>query len=234
MTVLARPFYHWTTYEGHGGIDYPQARGTGVPASGPGVIDFSGYYSARGGWAKFIQYDCGCRHGYYHFDREQGLSVGDRVDYGTIFAFVGGTGLYSTGPHLHHEVWDGHSLIIKPPAYWQFVNINSWVGDGTFSGTDVTTFPLDTPPPAPAPVYHLEDTMARPIAYAKGDKSPEVYAVYLDAGANNPQAPTQGGVYCARRYCTAGEYAIAVANGYKLQTIPQADLDALPKVYGSK
>jgi len=230
---MPRPFYWWTTYEGHGGIDYPEARGTGVPASGPGVIDFSGYYSARGGWAKFIQYDNGQRHGYYHFDREQGMGVGARVEYGTIFAYVGGTGLYSTGPHLHHEVWDGRSSIIKPPAYWQYVDINSWVGDGSASGGGSVPFP--TPEPSPKPLqYTLEDSMSNPIAYVKGDRSPEVYAVYLDAGANNPQATTQGGVYCARRYVTKGEYDIAMLNGYTVQTIGQDDFDKLPKVFGSK
>ena len=145
MSKLSRPFNNWTTYEGHGGIDYGQPRGAGVPASGPGVIDWSGYYSARGGWAKFIRYDCGCRHGYYHFDREQGLGVGARVDYGTIFAYVGGTGLYSTGPHLHHEVWNGTSSIIKPPAYWGYVDANSYVGDGSQAGAESTPLPI-TPP----------------------------------------------------------------------------------------
>lgn len=134
MTVLPRPFDNYTSYEGHGGIDYPEPRNTPVRASGSGVIDWSGYYSQRGGYAKFITYDCGCRHGYYHFDREQGLKRGARVVYGQVFAYVGGLGLYSTGPHLHHEVWNGHSSIIRPPQYWNYVDRNRYVGDGSMAG----------------------------------------------------------------------------------------------------
>lgn len=136
MTVLPRPFDRWTTYPGHGGIDYPAPRGTLVRASGPGFIDFSGYYSPRGGFAKFITYDCGCRHGYYHFDSDRGLGVGARVDYGTPFAFVGSLGLNSTGPHLHHEVWNGHAGIIRPPAYWEHVDQSRYVGDGSTAGDE--------------------------------------------------------------------------------------------------
>lgn len=138
--MLPRPFKDWNTYPGHGGIDYPYPRNTPVFASGPGVIDWSGYYSARGGYAKFITYDNGERQGYYHFDREQGLGRGSRVDYGTAFAYVGSLGQLSTGPHLHHEVWR-NGTIIKPPAYWNYVDRNSYVGDGSSAGGGGNPFP---------------------------------------------------------------------------------------------
>lgn len=142
MAKLARPFARWTTYEGHGGIDYPYPRNTPVRASGPGVVDWAGYYSARGGYAKFITYDNGLRYGYYHFDDNWGFQKGDRVDYGTAFARVGSLGMLSTGPHLHHEVWQ-NGTIIKPPAYWNYVDKNSYVGDGSGAGSGSTPFPSE-------------------------------------------------------------------------------------------
>ena len=74
--------------------------------------------------------------------------------------------------------------------------------------------------------------MPDPIAYAKGDKDPAVYAVYTAACDTNN--PTQGGAYCARRYVTRAELAIIEKTGRAVLTIPQADLDALPKVAGSR
>lgn len=97
---------------------------------------------------------------------------------------------------------------------------------------------FQTPPVSPvAPISYTlreDEDMANPIAYVKGNKAPETYAVYLTAEANNPDAELQGGVYCARRHVLPGELKIALANGYEVQTIPQAELDDLPKVYGSK
>jgi murein DD-endopeptidase MepM/ murein hydrolase activator NlpD len=104
-------------------------------ASGPGVVDFSAWYSARGGFAKFIRYDAGFRCGYYHLPGLDGLSVGDRVDYGTVFAYVGTTGA-STGPHLHHEVWV-NGQIMRGDTYWNYIDMNRYVGDGSAAGEEV-------------------------------------------------------------------------------------------------
>lgn len=177
MSKLPRPFDRWTTYPGHGGIDYPQARGTLVRASGPGFIDWSGYYNARGGYAKFITYDNGQRHGYYHFDREAGGRVGDRVDYGTGFAYVGSLGQNSTGPHLHHEVWNGHTSIIKPPAYWDYVDASRYVGDGTPSGGGGT--------PLPTPILEeTEDDMLYLRVALDSDKTVRPFFTLLNTNTN--------------------------------------------------
>lgn len=197
MAVLPKPFYRWTTYEGHGGIDYPYPRGTPVLASGGGYIDFSGYYSDRGGFAKFIQYDCGCRHGYYHFDREAGLGRGARVEYGTPFAFVGGLGQLSTGPHLHHEVWSGRSSIIKPPGYWNYIDRTSYVGDGAGASGGSRPF-ID---------YTLGRRQKEDTMYVKGTSDTKsVYAVYTDA-TGQP----------ANRLCGPAEAAYAAAGGLVIQ-----------------
>lgn len=141
--TLPRPFKDWTTYAGHGGIDYGQPMGTPIKASGAGMIDFCDWYSDRGGYAKFISYDNGTRCGYYHLQSLSGLGVGQRVEYGQTFAFVGTTG-HSTGPHLHHEVWQS-GRIIPPPEYWQYIDDSAYVGDGSSAGGDVQPFPPGEP-----------------------------------------------------------------------------------------
>lgn len=133
MSKLPRPFEAWTTYDGHGGIDYPEPLGSGIRASGPGTVDFSGWYSDRGGYAKFISYDNGIRCGYYHLRDLVGLGVGQRVAEGTTFAYVGSSG-YSTGPHLHHEVWINGELIPQP-RYWDHIDQERYVGGGSTTGT---------------------------------------------------------------------------------------------------
>lgn len=88
--------------------------------------------------------------------------------------------------------------------------------------------------------YTIEenDDMPEPI-YAKGSTNAAVYAIYTNAGANNPQAALQGNVYCARRKVEAGEYAAVRAVGFPnvaqkdLVVIPQGDFDKIPKVFGS-
>lgn len=142
MAKLPRPFDKWTTYEGHGGIDYGQPMGKPIPASGPGRVDFSGWYSDRGGWAKFVTYDNGVRCGYYHLRDMGGPGVGQRVAEGTTIGYVGSTG-HSTGPHLHHEVWIGNTLI-KPPTYWNYIDQARYVGDGKPSGGGDEPFPTPT------------------------------------------------------------------------------------------
>lgn len=142
MSKLPRPFDAWTTYDGHGGIDYPQASGVAVKASGSGLVDFSGWYSDRGGYAKFITYDNGDRHGYYHLRDLAGLPVGARVREGDSFGFVGSSGA-STGPHLHHEVWRG-GLLVKAPAYWDHVDKSRYVGQPTTAGGGGAPFPTGT------------------------------------------------------------------------------------------
>jgi murein DD-endopeptidase MepM/ murein hydrolase activator NlpD len=139
MAKLPRPFSYWTTYPGHGGIDYPYPLRTPIKASAPGRVDFSGWYSDRGGYAKFVDYGGGIRCGYYHLVDLSGLGVGGRVEYGSTFAYVGTTG-HSTGPHLHHEVWL-NGRIIAPPSYWNYIDQNAYVGDGSGAGDGNRPFP---------------------------------------------------------------------------------------------
>lgn len=159
LVKLPRPFSKWTTYPGHGGIDFPRARNTPVPASGNGVVTFAGYYSARGGYAKFVQYDNGPLVGYYHFDSQRGIGVGARVRLGSVVGYVGSLGSRSTGPHLHMEVWR-NGRILRPdmdPGFWDFIDSTRFVGEAAPAAP--------APTPAPTPNYPQEDDMAYPVNY---------------------------------------------------------------------
>lgn len=192
MAKLPRPFEHWSTYEGHGGIDYGQPRGTKVPALGAGVVTFSGYYSARGGYAVFVDYGLGFIVGDYHHDSAEGLpKVGTRVKLGDSLGPVGMLGMYSTGPHLHQEVWV-NGRIIAPPDYWKYIDKTRFVGDGQPAGGRPATEEEDdmalavfTKPKDAATVYEIRNGRKRGITGAEWEVTK---AAYKAAGEPLPYA----------------------------------------------
>ena len=86
----------------HDGVDLAAPMGTGIRASGDGVVEFLG---KKGGYGNVIV----LKHAndistvYGHLSRfADGLHKGDKVEQGVLIGFVGMTGL-ATGPHLHYE-----------------------------------------------------------------------------------------------------------------------------------
>jgi murein DD-endopeptidase MepM/ murein hydrolase activator NlpD len=82
-------------------MDIASPYGAPVVATGDGVVTFSGRH---GGLGNKIIVD----HGYglatvYGHNSKIVVKEGDRVQRGTIIAYIGSTGR-STGPHLHYEV----------------------------------------------------------------------------------------------------------------------------------
>lgn len=161
----------------------------------------------------------------WHFNKGAiEVRVGQTVTPETFIGYMGNSGWTNGGTHLHEELWiDG---VRVDPSYYRSNDI-----PGTGSSADSG----DSKPFTALPTYLLgEEDMANPIAYYKGDKAPNVYALYLTAGAANDAAKSQGGVYFARRSVGTVELAVAVRAGYKVETMKQADLDSIPKVYGSR
>ncbi|MCX4092849.1 M23 family metallopeptidase [Nocardia sp. alder85J] len=99
----------------HAGIDFGEALGTPIAAVTDGVVVEAGPVSGFGLWVRMRQ-DDGTIGVYGHVDRIL-VSVGEAVRAGDLIATVGNRG-FSTGPHLHYEVWTGESGAKIDPVPW--------------------------------------------------------------------------------------------------------------------
>ncbi|OLT46537.1 peptidase M23 [Gordonia sp. CNJ-863] len=111
-TVTSSYGARWGTT--HYGLDIANSIGTPVVSTSDGQIIESGPADGFGLWIRVLQDDGTI--GVYGHINETLVSVGQRVLAGEQIATVGNRG-YSTGPHLHYEVWqqDGPKL---DPAQW--------------------------------------------------------------------------------------------------------------------
>jgi murein DD-endopeptidase MepM/ murein hydrolase activator NlpD len=93
----------------HKGIDLAGPTGTPVVSTARGQVSYAGYDA--GGLGNLVVID----HGYGFLTRYGHLSkilvrVGQSVSRGDLIALSGSTG-YSTGPHVHYEVWRNGSAL---------------------------------------------------------------------------------------------------------------------------
>ncbi len=98
--VLTRAF---DARAGHYGIDVATPAGTPVRAIGGGYVIMADW-THTGGHVIAIQHAGGHVSVYKHNSRLL-KRVGDRVQRRDAIAFSGGSGDYSSGPHLHFELW---------------------------------------------------------------------------------------------------------------------------------
>ena len=95
-------------YDWHPGLDIAVDFGTPVYAAAMGTVETAGW---NGGYGQYVR----IRHGSVYesaYGHMSGIAVsaGQEVRKGEIIGFVGSTG-YSTGPHLHFEVFvDGENV----------------------------------------------------------------------------------------------------------------------------
>jgi murein DD-endopeptidase MepM/ murein hydrolase activator NlpD len=91
----------------HYGVDIAAAAGTPIKAAADGTVIFAGW-DVDTGHTLLIEHSYGLITVYKHaskITKEQN----DQVVAGEVIASVGSTGLLSTGPHLHFEIWsDGY------------------------------------------------------------------------------------------------------------------------------
>lgn len=101
----------------HYAVDIVAATGTAVKAVADGTVIFAEWTSQTGN-VIIIEHSFGLISVYKHngsLMKEQG----DQVKTGEVIAAVGSTGEYSTGPHLHFELWsDGQP--INPADFIEF------------------------------------------------------------------------------------------------------------------
>lgn len=95
--------------KGHMGLDFAVKTGTTVAAAASGYVAFAGY-TADDGYIIILVHENGYITTYKHCS---GLTkkVRDRVLQGETIALSGNTGLATTGPHLHFEIWKEGQVI---------------------------------------------------------------------------------------------------------------------------
>lgn len=117
-----KPFSVWTTYAGHGGVDYPYPARTPIPAVSDGRITFSGWWNDRAGYTRTLTTPEGIQIMHCHLVNLEGPRVGSWVSAGEIIGYVGTTG-HSTGNHLHQEIWI-NGVKHSGDAYWRIIDKN--------------------------------------------------------------------------------------------------------------
>lgn len=106
-TAALRDSWHAARSGGrrHEGIDIFAAKGVPVYPSTEGIVVRRGK-NRLGGNVIWVLGPGGQRHYYAHLDRFAHVSVGERVQTGSILGFVGNTGnARATPPHLHYGVY---------------------------------------------------------------------------------------------------------------------------------
>jgi murein DD-endopeptidase MepM/ murein hydrolase activator NlpD len=95
----------------HYGIDIANAIGTPIYALTDGVVEESGPATGFGMWV-VLRHPSGERTVYGHVNRAY-VAVGQQIHAGEHIADIGNRG-FSTGPHLHFEVWAPDGSKVNP------------------------------------------------------------------------------------------------------------------------
>ncbi|MEY8039351.1 M23 family metallopeptidase [Saccharopolyspora cebuensis] len=95
----------------HYGIDIANSKGTPIVSFADGVVIEAGPASGFGMWVR-VQHDDGTISVYGHINTIT-ADVGDRVQAGDQIATMGNRG-FSTGTHLHFEIWNASGKKINP------------------------------------------------------------------------------------------------------------------------
>jgi len=95
----------------HAGIDFGDPIGTPIRSVTDGVVIEAGPASGFGLWVRVAQDDGTI--GVYGHVNDILATVGQQVRAGDVIATVGNRG-FSTGPHLHYEVWMPGNIKVDP------------------------------------------------------------------------------------------------------------------------
>jgi murein DD-endopeptidase MepM/ murein hydrolase activator NlpD len=93
------------SHHSHPALDIAADYGTGIRAAAAGTVIFAGWKSNGGGYQVWIAHGGDLTTTYNHMS-SIAVSYGERVGDGEFIGRIGTSG-WSTGPHLHFEVWRG-------------------------------------------------------------------------------------------------------------------------------
>lgn len=165
----------------HAGTDFPLP---GLDAPLHAVADFTvvsrGYSDSGGNWVK-IRLPDGVIAGYYHMRAATHLSTGHRGVEGERVGYMGSSGKFTTGPHLHFETRRADGSSFDPVPY---------LDQGSAAGGGSTPLPEDD-------MFTDQDRARLNAVYAAlfGPKnlnptaSPAPQLSWLDAQGNVKQTP---------------------------------------------
>ena len=105
----------------HSGLDFANPIGTPIHSVSSGTVIEAGPASGFGLWVR-VRQDDGTTAVYGHVNDILTV-VGKRVDAGETIATVGNRG-YSTGPHLHLEIWDQSGRKVDPSSWLAARGVN--------------------------------------------------------------------------------------------------------------
>ncbi len=101
----------------HNGIDLVSSANALIKSTLDGTILFSGW-TLETGYVLYIQHDNNLVSVYKH-NAELLKNEGDKVKAGEAIAIIGNSGEFSTGPHLHFELWH-NGVALDPELYIDF------------------------------------------------------------------------------------------------------------------
>ncbi|MBT8195592.1 MAG: M23 family metallopeptidase [Bacteroidia bacterium] len=102
---------------GHYGVDIVSAPNQGIKSTLPGTVIFSDYTS-EAGYTVSIQHSNELISMYKH-NSALLKSVGSYVKAGDVVAIIGNSGEFTTGPHLHFEIWY-NGTAVDPQQFMSF------------------------------------------------------------------------------------------------------------------
>lgn len=105
------------TTPGHFGTDIVAKENSFIASVLDGTVIFA-EWSVSTGYVVVIQHDYNLISVYKH-NSDVLVKAGDRVKAGTVIAIMGNEGEYSTGPHLHFELWQ-NGTPLNPEQYISF------------------------------------------------------------------------------------------------------------------
>jgi murein DD-endopeptidase MepM/ murein hydrolase activator NlpD len=104
----------WVCDSNHTGLDFGGAWNQPIPASVAGVVTVVGWHYGLGYWV--VVSDGSRSYVYGHlaaYSNPPEVFVGAQVSMGQTIGLMGSTG-FSTGPHLHFEIWENNVTPVDP------------------------------------------------------------------------------------------------------------------------